>query len=297
MQTAEATPVRLAAPGRRPGPLRRAIRELALVAVLFGAYKLGRLAVVGRAGTAVANGEFVWHLERLLRLPSEVALQHPVLSAELLARLANSYYAYVHFPATIGCLLWLYLRRPAHYRWTRRGLAALTAAALALHLLVPLAPPRLTPLTGMVDTGSRYGPAVYGPPGTDEVSNQYAAMPSLHVGWAIAVGVALVATTAGRRRWLWLAHPIVTALVVVVTGNHYWLDGIVATAMLAIVLMLLPAPADGDRPSGRSWGCPRGRPDRPPGSTRCRVGAPAGGWRRARERRRVVRGAAATRRR
>ncbi|GAB3960391.1 hypothetical protein GCM10027614_82130 [Micromonospora vulcania] len=101
----------------------------------------------------------------------------------------------------------------------------------------------------MVDTGRAYGPAVYGPPDTDALSNQYAAMPSLHVGWAIAVAVALVAVTRGRPRWLWLAHPLATLLVVVSTGNHYWLDGIVAAIMLAAVCLLLPAPDTGRRPS------------------------------------------------
>ncbi|MFI1195070.1 phosphatase PAP2 family protein [Micromonospora sp. NPDC020750] len=283
METAEAAPAPLAVPGRRRGPLHRAMRELTLVAVLFLAYKVARVAVVGRAATAVENGEFIWRLERLLRLPSEAALQLPLLAGDLPVRLANSYYAYVHFPATAACLVWLYLRRPAHYRWTRRALAGLTAAALALHLLVPLAPPRLTPLTGMVDTGSRYGPAVYGAPGADELSNQYAAMPSLHVGWAVAVAVALVAATAGRLRWLWLAHPIATVLVVVGTGNHYWLDGVVAAALLALVLFLLPGPV----PARRSAGGPRSDPaasGRTAGPARCRAASRRGARRRVRAR-------------
>jgi hypothetical protein len=232
----------LAAERRWRGPVRRAARELALVATLFLAYKAGRLIVTGRTSTALANGERVWDLERLLRLPGEALVQQPLLAHELLIRLANCYYAYVHFPATAICLVWLYLRRPAHYLRLRRVLAALTAAALVLHLLVPLAPPRMTALTGMVDTGQRYGPAVYGSPTADTLTNQYAAMPSLHVGWALAVAVVLVGVTAGRWRWLWLAHPLVTALVVVVTGNHYWLDGLVAAALLAPILALVPRP-------------------------------------------------------
>ncbi|MEU8336467.1 phosphatase PAP2 family protein [Micromonospora tulbaghiae] len=220
----------------------RAARELALVAVLFLAYKAGRQVVAGHADVALANGEWVWRLERLLRLPDETLVQGPLLSYELLVRLANSYYAYVHFPATVLCLVWLWLRRPAHYVRLRRALAALTAVALVLHVCVPLAPPRLTELTGLVDTGTRFGPSVYGPPDTDQLSNQYAAMPSLHVGWALAIALALMAVTAGRLRWLWLLHPLVTALVVVVTGNHYWLDGAVAVALLVAILAVLPRP-------------------------------------------------------
>ncbi|SCG72980.1 phosphatase PAP2 family protein [Micromonospora inositola] len=264
METGEAAPA--ATPARRTAPVRRALRELALVGALFLAYKLGRLAVAGRVSTAVANGEAVWHLERLIHLPGEAAVQHPLLAHDLLVHLANSYYAYVHFPATAVCLVWLYLRHPVHYQWTRRMLATLTAGALALHFLVPLAPPRLTALTGLLDTGRRYGPAVYGPPDTDALSNQYAAMPSLHVGWALAVAIALIAVTGGRLWWLWLAHPLITLLVVVGTGNHYWLDGVVAAAMLILVLLVLPRPVTAARRVDVPGPRPAGWPDpEPPG--------------------------------
>ena len=124
---------------------------------------------------------------------------------------------------------------------TRRLLAWLTAAALAVHLLFPLAPPRMLTDVGMVDTGRLFGPAVYGSPTADTLTNQYAAMPSLHVAWALAVAIALIGATTGRWRWLWLAHPALTLLVVVVTGNHYWLDAIVATALLGVVAAVLNA--------------------------------------------------------
>jgi hypothetical protein len=229
--------------------VRRAVRELALVATLFLAYKAGRVAATGRTSTALSNGELVWQLERLLRLPGEALVQQPLLAHELLIRLTNCYYAYVHFPATAICLVWLFVRHPAHYLRLRRALAALTAAALVLHLLVPLAPPRMTALTGLVDTGRQFGPAVYGPPTADTLTNQYAAMPSLHVGWALAVAVVLIGVSTGRWRWLWLAHPLVTALVVVVTGNHYWLDGLVAAALLAPILAIVPRPPAGRPPA------------------------------------------------
>jgi len=96
---------------------------------------------------------------------------------------------------------------------------------------------------GMVDSGRLFGPAVYGSPSTDTLTNQYAAMPSLHVGWALAVAIVLIGATGGRGRWLWLAHPAATLLVVVVTGNHYWLDAIVASALLGVVAAVLNAKA------------------------------------------------------
>jgi membrane-associated phospholipid phosphatase len=93
----------------------------------------------------------------------------------------------------------------------------------------------------MVDTGALFGPSVYGSPEARTLSNQYAAMPSLHVGWALVLAIVLIAATRTRWRWLWLAHPILTASVVVLTGNHYWLDILVAIDLLALVLLLVPA--------------------------------------------------------
>jgi PAP2 superfamily protein len=228
---------------RRHGPaIRRAFREILLVALLFLAYKAGRVVADGHVTEAMANAWRVWHFERAVGLPSESGVQHALLHQHFLVRAANCYYAYVHFPATALVLIWMYLRRPQFYRWTRRTLALLTAAALVVHLLLPLAPPRMLTTIGIVDTGKLYGPAVYGSPSTDTLTNQYAAMPSLHVGWALALAIALIVATRNRWRWLWLAHPVLTLAVVVGTGNHYWLDAIVAVVLLAVVLVLLPRP-------------------------------------------------------
>ena len=228
----------------------RPLRELLLVAALWVAYSLGRLAADGHVAAAYVNGDRVWDFERALHLPSETALQHLLLPSQGLVQAANGYYALVHFPATAAFLIWMYFRRPAHYRLARNALAGLTAAALVIHALFPLAPPRMLAETGLVDTGHLYGPSVYGAPDTHSIANQYAAMPSLHVGWALLVAVTLIAVTRGKWRWLWLAHPALTIAVVVVTANHYWLDGIVAAALLAGVVwaipgrMTLPQPAE-----------------------------------------------------
>ena len=218
---------------------RRAAREILFVAVLFLAYKLGRLLVEGHVGTALTNAQDVWDFERLVHLPSEESLQAALLGHAWWIRAANGFYVYVHFPATAAALVWLYWKRPEIYLWFRRTLASLTALALVIHALFPLAPPRMLTSAGMVDTGHLYGPSVYGSPSTDTLSNQYAAMPSLHVGWALAVAVAMIAATRSRWRWLWLAHPALTLLVVVVTGNHYWLDAIAAAVLVALVLTVV----------------------------------------------------------
>jgi hypothetical protein len=225
------------------------VRELLLVAGLFLVYKFGRQLATGHTGEAFHNAHRVWDFERAVHLPGEGAVQSPLLHGDGLVHLANTYYAAVHFPATAAFLIWLYLRRPAHYVWARRVLAAVTAAALALHLLFPLAPPRMTAATGLVDTARMYGPSVYGDPTTDSLSNQFAAMPSLHFGWALMVAIGLIATTRSRWRWLWPAHPLLTLLVIVGTANHYWLDAIVAAAVLGLALaVILPRTPSGGIP-------------------------------------------------
>ncbi|MEW1908322.1 phosphatase PAP2 family protein [Kitasatospora sp. NPDC085895] len=228
----------------RPHP----VRELLLIAVLYTVYRLGRIAAEGHVPRAFRNATDVWNLERTLHLPGEADVQDLLLHSDLLVHTANAFYATVHFPATVLFLLWTYWRRPGHYVWIRRVLTVLTGAGLALHLLLPLAPPRMLEVTGLVDTARVYGPAVYGDPATDSLSNQFAAMPSLHVGWALTVAVGLIAATRSRWRRLWLLHPAVTYLVVVGTANHYWLDGIVAIALTGAALLLLRPPVSAGPP-------------------------------------------------
>jgi hypothetical protein len=215
------------------------VRELVLVVVLYAAYKFGRRAANGQFRDAYENAERVWDLERALRLPSEAWVQDLLLHSEAVIRFLNVYYATVHFPAIVVFLVWVYWRRPGHFVWVRWVLTWLTGAALVLHLLVPLAPPRLFRPSGLMDTGAVYGPAVYDEPRPDSMANQFAAMPSLHVGWAFVIAITLIVATRSRLRWLWLAHPLVTVLAVVGTGHHYWMDGLVACTILAVILAVL----------------------------------------------------------
>ncbi|WP_412075691.1 phosphatase PAP2 family protein [Streptomyces xanthophaeus] len=237
------------AAGRRAAR-RRLIRELLLVVGLFTVYKAGRMLSTDRTEEAFRNAARTWDAERALHLPGEGAVQRLLLHGDALVHTANTYYAAVHFPATALFLVWLYLRRPVHYLWARRVLAVLTGAALALHLGFPLAPPRMLGEARLIDTGQVYGPTVYGAaPASDTMANQFAAMPSLHFGWALMLALGMIAATRSRWRALWLLHPLVTLLVIVGTANHYWLDAIVATVLLGAALLLVPRPgrpADGD---------------------------------------------------
>jgi hypothetical protein len=233
---------------RRPLPLPdrlpRPLPELALVVAVYAGYKYGRKVASGHTGKAYDHAHAVWGLERALHLPSERLVQRAAMHWEPVIHAANYLYATVHFPAMALFLGYMFLRDRAHYLWIRRAIVIQTALALVGHLLYPLAPPRLLAGSGMVDTAARFGPAVYhGRPQEHSLANQFAAMPSLHVGWALAIAVGMIAAHRSRWRFLWLLHPLVTLLVVVGTANHYWLDGIVGSALLGLAVLIIPAPA------------------------------------------------------
>ena len=125
--------------------------------------------------------------------------------------------------------------------------------------LIPLAPPRMYPGLGFVDTAHQYGQSVYGAVGTG-ISDQLSAMPSVHVGWAVLVGLAAVLFGTSKWRWVVVAHPVLTIAAVTVTANHWWLDGIVAVVLLvaAAALHLVIA---------RDWNGGAVDPDPEPSST------------------------------
>ncbi len=238
----------------RPG----LVREILLLTALFFVYRLGRLAIAGHDDLAIANAWQVWDIERLLQLPDEETLQDWALQWPVLLRAANWFYVGVHFPVTLAFLAWGWLRRPPpEYRWARRLIITLTGFAMVLHVAMPLAPPRMLLSLGFLDTMATFGPSAYSG-GAATVANQFAAMPSLHVGWALLIAVVVVRTARSRWRWLVVAHPVLTTLVVVVTANHFWVDAVVAALLLGLVLLVTPRPEM--VPASRVWRRLTGRP-------------------------------------
>jgi hypothetical protein len=180
----------------------------------------------------------VWSLERELHLPDEGRVQRVALHWHWLVHAADDYYKYEHFVSLGVVAAWLLLRRPDRYLLFRRVLVRTSALGLVLHACYPLAPPRLRPDFGVVDTGVRFGESVYGgDPHNHGLINQYAAMPSLHVAWAVLFAGTVLVVSRSRWRWLAVAYPAVTTYVVIITGNHYWLDGIVGVAALGVALL------------------------------------------------------------
>jgi hypothetical protein len=216
------------------------LRELLLVAVLLVAYKYGRYAVRDSAAAAIEHARELVHVERAMRIFSEEHVQDVALSlGRGVARALNAYYLVAHVAVTALAFLWLFVAHPETYRRFRRVMLVMTIAALVLHLAFPLAPPRMLPELGFVDTGARIGPAAYGHRSTyGGFANEFAAMPSMHFGWAVAVAWAATLTTRSRWRFLVIAHPVLTLAAVVATANHYWLDAAAAGMLFVLALAI-----------------------------------------------------------
>ena len=214
-------------------------RETSIILALYTLWQVaGRLSVMQVDG-AIARGQWLWRLEHTLHLPSELAMQRQALPHSVLVQLCNAYYAIVHVPALGIFLVWLFVRHRERYPAVRNTIAVLTMTCLTIQL-IPVAPPRLLPNLGFIDTGLKYHQSVYTSLGRG-AADQLSAMPSVHVGWAVAIGVFVVVISTSRWRWLALLHPVATAYVVVVTGNHFWLDGAVAIGILALAWLTVLA--------------------------------------------------------
>lgn len=228
--------VRRTRPTRLRSILLPAAVELSLMSALYSVWRLARVLPLDRQQGAIERARQINRLQHDLRIPSELSLQHFVLAHEWLGRFMNYYYAILHVPALITFMVWLFVSHRDRYSHWRNALAILTAFCVIIRF-IRVAPPRFLADLGYIDLSSRFGLSVYGPVGTG-VSDQFAAMPSIHVGWAAVVSFGVVAAGTSRWRWVALFHVIMTMLAVSATGNHWWLDGIVAIALLGVALLI-----------------------------------------------------------
>ncbi|MET9540162.1 phosphatase PAP2 family protein [Streptomyces sp. NPDC006553] len=222
--------------------------ELALIAVVYAAYSGGRLLVRGDEASAVEHGLAILRLERLFGIDAEHPLNRLFTDVPALGIPADFAYASLHYLVTPAVLVWLFRRRPAHYRAARTWLMLSTLLGLVGFTLLPTCPPRLLdPVYGFTDTMAHFsaygwwGGEASAPRGLGGLTNQYAAMPSLHVGWALWSGVML--WRYGRTpvtKALGVAYPLVTTLVVMGTANHYLLDAVAGAAVMGAGLLLAP---------------------------------------------------------
>lgn len=225
------------------GCVRALLTEVALVLsgvlVYFGVRGVTRTDVA----EAQENAADIVALQDRLGLDVEAYLQELIDGSWLLMTLLNWVYIWGHWPVIGAMLLWLFLRHPDGYWVVRTTMVISGAVGLVIFALYPVAPPRLAGL-GLVDTVSEYSTAyrVLQPPA---LVNQYAAMPSLHVGWDLLMGIAMV-TWCSRRTWkiVGAIMPLAMVAAVVLTANHYVLDAVAGAALVLASLWVTARIAD-----------------------------------------------------
>ena len=229
----------------RSRPRLRWWRELLYILAFYGVYTLVR----NQFGSAAVKPERAFNhamnvidAEKAVGLFHEATIQGWFLSWHWFIEFWNVYYGTAHFIFTAGALIWCFRRRPEAYPLWRNTLASTTGLALIGFSTFPLMPPRLlnSPLSfggqrfagatnfGFVDTLEKIGGLWSFDSGAMvKISNQYAAMPSLHTAWATWVTIVLWPGMRSRfAKALLVLYPIATLFCIVVTANHYWLDGV-----------------------------------------------------------------------
>ena len=225
--------------GGRQRVVRGLARETALILVLYAIWQFAGGVSVMQATGADHRGRRIVEIQRAWHLPSEVSLQHLILPHPLLVQFANGYYAIAHVPALLVFLIWAFLHDRHRYARWRTVLAMTTGACLAVQL-IPVAPPRMLTDLGFVDTALLYQQSVYSALGRG-MAGQLAAMPSVHVAWAVIVALGTWSIATGAGRWVGVIHALATILVVSATANHYWADGMVAVALIGVSMLVYRA--------------------------------------------------------
>jgi hypothetical protein len=214
-----------------------------LLVIVFLAWMYDTVANLAplREKLALANGSDILSFERSLHIAPEAALNGWLVAHDTLSTILSYYYDNAHFIVTFGLLGWLWWRRADVYRPLRSSLVAINAIGLLVFWLYPVAPPRmLTGFTDVIASSHTFGSWHTGSLAAD--ANQFGAMPSLHIAWA--VWCTLVLWRLSSSAWvraMAVAYPCLTAFAVLATGNHYLLDlvGGLMTFLLALVLAWL----------------------------------------------------------
>lgn len=204
-----------------------------LILLLIFIYFRVRGLTQGSTSDALAHANDILALERRLGIDIESSVQGPVERNEVLETMANWVYIWGHWPVIVATMLWLAARHRDVFRRLRDAMMISGAVGMVIFATYPVAPPRLANL-GLVDTVTEGSNAyrVLQPP---DLVNQYAAMPSLHTGWDLLVGMAIVTAASSLvLRIIGFAMPILMGIAVVLTANHYVLD-VVAGVSLVLV--------------------------------------------------------------
>jgi hypothetical protein len=210
------------------------VREIGVVLGLYLLWRLASLISLSDTGAAFGRGRWIWHLERTMRLPNELRVQSGLLAHPSAVQAVNLFYLAAHLGSLLIFLPWMFFRHRDDYRRWRNIIATFTAVSLLVQL-ISVAPPRLLPQFGFVDTAALYHQSAYHDLGPGLIG-QLSSMPSIHVGWALAIAIAVIKASGSKWRWLVVAHPVATMYAVVATANHFWLDGVAAAVLVIVVI-------------------------------------------------------------
>src|SRR5215210_496103 len=214
---------------------RDGLKQTAIVLVAIGVYEAARSFIEPNWAVAIANAERIAELERGLSFAWEQSLQRAFLGMPELIEAMNLFYFVGHFVLTGVFFYWLYHQSRDGFRSFRDAFLWATAIAFVIHWTFPTAPPRLLSDLQIEDTLRVLWNLDIGSPGGSAISNPVAAVPSLHAGWAVGVGLGLYRYATSRLlRGLGVLYPLVVVLTIVVTGNHFIFDALAGAAVLGL---------------------------------------------------------------
>ena len=217
-----------------------AVKQLGLFVLAELSYEAVRGLADGARDQAMINGQNVISLEKSLHTFFEPNLQSIFIDHRWIIDFANYMYMNSHFVVTTAFLVWLYVFRNQNFYFVRNMFMVAMALAIVGYALVPTAPPRLFPQEGFVDTITDFAQVNHDSGLVKLFINPYAAIPSMHVAFSTMIGVTGVLVSRHTfTKVLWAAYPVLVFWVVVVTANHFWIDG--AAGLLVAVLSALAA--------------------------------------------------------
>ena len=230
-----------------------ALRQLALFAGAYYAYRIVRGLVDGQAALAFENARNLVDAERAMGLFFEPGLQAWAQGQDWIVTGANWMYVNSHFIITTTFLIWLYIARNEAYYYVRNMFMIAMGLALVGYLAYPTAPPRYMPEWGFTDTVATFvGDAAE--QSANVLYNPFAAVPSMHVAFALMIGIPAIKLVKSRvLKVLWGLYPVVVTFVVVVTANHFWLDAALGALVAAISAAGASYALGRARPSAWAW--------------------------------------------
>lgn len=214
--------------------------DFSVAVAAFGLHQLLRGLARGSPGTAMADAQHVIDLERAVGLFLEVDMQRWVRAHPLLLWLLYAAYSYLHLAVLILFLLWVLLRHRDRFGEIFVTFLLTIGGALLVYYLFPVAPPRLFPELGFVDTVQRFAGVNMDASAQSLLANPFAAMPSLHVAWALLISLGVIRLVRRPLSWLALGYWLLMSVAVVATANHFILDVLAGTLLTVLAYVAAP---------------------------------------------------------